>query len=105
MGLTGCISAARLRLMRVETAYADVTYRRTAHLDETLDCFAATNKHYRYSVAWIDCLASGRRWGDRCSCLPMTHHARLCPSRCGTRLLCCRARSRNRCRFIAPQPF
>ncbi len=63
MGLTGCILSARLRLMRVETAYVDVTYRRTAGLDETLEVFAATNRNFRYSVAWIDCLASGASLG------------------------------------------
>jgi FAD/FMN-containing dehydrogenase len=90
MGLTGCILSARFRLVRVESAYVDVTYRRTANLDETLECFDATNRDYRYSVAWIDCLASGaalgrsvlmlandaprtalpRRWRDRPLLLP-----------------------------------
>jgi FAD/FMN-containing dehydrogenase len=58
MGLTGCILSARLRLVPVETAYVDVTYKRTADLDQTLECLTATNGDYRYSVAWIDCLAS-----------------------------------------------
>lgn len=63
MGLTGVIVSARFRLNRVESAWYDVTYHRTANLDETLDCFAETDADYRYSVAWIDCLARGRSLG------------------------------------------
>jgi decaprenylphospho-beta-D-ribofuranose 2-oxidase len=57
MGLTGIILAAKLRLRRVETAFVDVRYHRTRDLDETLETFAAEDRKYRYSVAWIDCLA------------------------------------------------
>ncbi|NLX97718.1 MAG: FAD-binding oxidoreductase [Rhodopirellula sp.] len=63
MGLTGVILTAQIALMKIETAYFDVSYQRTAHLDETLERFAATDHEYRYSVAWIDCLASGRSLG------------------------------------------
>lgn len=57
MGLTGVITTARLRLVRVPSAYCDVEYRRTPHLDQTLELFAETESQYEYSVAWIDCLA------------------------------------------------
>jgi FAD/FMN-containing dehydrogenase len=63
MGLTGVILTATIRLHRVETAYYDVTYRRTRNLDESLDVFAETDEEYRYSVAWIDCLARGSGLG------------------------------------------
>lgn len=63
MGLTGCILSAELQLLRVETAYYDVTYRRTPNLDATLESFAATDQDYRYSVAWIDCISGGRKLG------------------------------------------
>lgn len=63
MGLTGMILSARIQLAKVETAYYDVTYRRTANLDEALECFASTDKDYRYSVAWVDCLAVGKSLG------------------------------------------
>lgn len=63
MGLTGIILRARIRLRRVESAYCNVTYRRTQNLDETLECFQATDAGYRYSVAWVDCLASGKKLG------------------------------------------
>lgn len=63
MGLTGAILSARLQLCRVETAYCQVQYKRTADLDQTLGLFETTDRDYRYSVAWIDCLASGKSLG------------------------------------------
>jgi FAD/FMN-containing dehydrogenase len=63
MGLTGVILSARFRLNRVESAWYDVTYHRSKCLDETLDCFAETDAAFRYSVAWIDCLAQGGSLG------------------------------------------
>jgi decaprenylphospho-beta-D-ribofuranose 2-oxidase len=63
MGLTGCVISARVQLVRAETAYVAVDFRRTSDLDETLDCFGTTDRAYRYSVAWIDCLATGRSLG------------------------------------------
>jgi FAD/FMN-containing dehydrogenase len=62
MGLTGVIISARLRLAPVESAYVQAYYRKTKDLDETLDSVTADHD-YRYSVAWIDCLASGRSLG------------------------------------------
>jgi FAD/FMN-containing dehydrogenase len=63
MGLTGVILSARIQLAKVETAYCRVSYKRTRHLDESLECFEGTDQDYRYSVAWIDCLASGKSLG------------------------------------------
>lgn len=74
MGLTGVIVSARLRMLPVETAWCDVTYRRTPDLDAALSCFAASDRQYRYSVAWIDCLARGRDVGR--SVVMLANHAR-----------------------------
>ncbi len=63
MGLTGVIVSARVRLHRVETSYFRVTHRRNKDLDESLSCLQETDRAHRYSVAWIDCLASGRSLG------------------------------------------
>lgn len=63
MGLTGVIVSASVRLMRVESAWYDVEYRRYGDLDGVLEGIRDTNAGYRYSVAWIDCLASGRSLG------------------------------------------
>ena len=63
MGLTGCIVSATIQLVAVETAYVDVDYRRTANLGDTLDRLATTNRDFRFSVAWIDCLGRGNSLG------------------------------------------
>lgn len=63
VGLTGIILSARLRLRPVESAYVRVDYRRCAHLNELLEVMAASDKDYLYSVAWVDCLASGASLG------------------------------------------
>lgn len=63
VGLTGIILKARLRLRPVESAYVRVDYQRCAHLDEALEAMAASDEDYMYSVAWVDCLASGRSLG------------------------------------------
>jgi len=63
MGLTGAIVSARVQLKRTESAFVKVTYQRTANLAETLDAFAATDKDFKYSVAWVDCLAANRSLG------------------------------------------
>jgi len=48
------LSCARIQLRAVETAYCDVTMRRTKNLDETLDSFESSDRNYRYTMAWID---------------------------------------------------
>lgn len=63
IGLTGVILSARFRLMRVESAYMRVDYYKARDLDDALERFERTDDRYRYSVAWIDCLASGKRLG------------------------------------------
>jgi FAD/FMN-containing dehydrogenase len=63
MGLTGTILTARIRLRRVESAFMTVQYEQSPNLDQTLRRFAATDSQSTYSVAWIDCLASGDSLG------------------------------------------
>ncbi len=63
MGLTGCITSARIQLVPVPSAYVAVTYRKTRDLDQTLEVFSNEDQKYRYSVAWIDCLARGESLG------------------------------------------
>jgi decaprenylphospho-beta-D-ribofuranose 2-oxidase len=62
MGLTGIIQTVRFRLKPVETAFLTVDYKKAANLDEALKAFGQDHE-YRYSVAWIDCLASGASLG------------------------------------------
>jgi decaprenylphospho-beta-D-ribofuranose 2-oxidase len=63
MGLTGIIIRARLQLVGVETAFCNVEYRRTTSLDHTLEQLAESENRYCYSVAWLDCMASGGSLG------------------------------------------
>ena len=63
MGLTGMILDARFSLRPVASAWLRVDYRKARDLDDTLGVFAAGDADSTYSVAWIDCLARGRRTG------------------------------------------
>lgn len=58
MGLTGIITKAAIRLQPVKTAWIRQTTRPTPNLKAAMDVFE-TNQHATYSVAWIDCLATG----------------------------------------------
>lgn len=62
MGLTGVIVEATFTLKRIETAYIQQSLQRAGNLDAIFRAFEAT-RHATYSVAWIDCLASGRDLG------------------------------------------
>ena len=63
MGLTGVIVRARVRMKPIETSRCVVDTDRTPDLDSLLDLLTTTDHHYDYSVAWIDCVARGRRMG------------------------------------------
>lgn len=63
IGLTGIILSARVALQRVESAYIAVDYHKSPDLEDALATMAATDARYQYSVAWVDCLASGKSLG------------------------------------------
>ncbi|HTX80739.1 MAG TPA: FAD-binding oxidoreductase [Streptosporangiaceae bacterium] len=63
MGLTGVIIRAGLQLIPVQTSSLLVDTTRTADLDETMARLAEADKRYCYTVAWLDCLAAGRKLG------------------------------------------
>ncbi|MFD2174733.1 FAD-binding oxidoreductase [Rhodobacter lacus] len=73
MGLTGVILRAAIRLRRVESAWIEQRMLPAATLAQAIAIFEA-NHEATYSVAWIDCLASGRALGR--SLVMLGEHAR-----------------------------
>ncbi|WP_040727932.1 FAD-binding oxidoreductase [Thiomicrorhabdus sp. Kp2] len=72
MGLTGVILQATFTLKPIETAFIKETTYKTANLEETLAKFEELDSA-TYSVAWIDCLATGKSLGR--SLLMLGEHA------------------------------
>ncbi len=62
MGLTGVILDAKISLKKVNSQFINQTTIKTKNLKETFEAFEAY-KDLPYSVAWIDCLASGDNIG------------------------------------------
>ncbi len=63
MGLTGVIVTARVRLVRVPSAFVVVDSTKTTSLEETLAVFERGDAMHEHSVAWVDCLARGQTLG------------------------------------------
>ncbi len=62
MGLTGVILDAKIALKKINSQYIEQTTIKTRNLKDTFEAF----EHYQekpYSVAWIDCLATGEDIG------------------------------------------
>ncbi len=63
MGLTGVVTEVTLRLLPAPTPMMSVDTERAGNLDALLERLVAAEDRHRYSVAWIDCLATGSRAG------------------------------------------
>jgi decaprenylphospho-beta-D-ribofuranose 2-oxidase len=87
MGLTGVVLRATLRLLPIETSWMQVENRRFTTLDGLMSVMEQADDGHRYSVAWLDCLAS--RAGRRRSILTLGDHAPAAslPARLGPRVL------------------
>lgn len=73
MGLTGIITEAEFFLRRIPTAYIKTHSIKAKNLDEAVALFEQFEPEYQYSVAWIDCLATGKSLGR--SILMFGNHA------------------------------
>lgn len=74
MGLTGIILQATVQLIPVETAYIREETVQCRDLDSVMELFENMGK-WTYSVAWIDCVATGKNMGR--SVMMRGEHARL----------------------------
>src|SRR5687768_4040127 len=62
MGLTGVVLEVTFRLKKIETSFITQKQIKAENLDEAMVLFAEYSD-YTYSVAWIDCLKSGKQFG------------------------------------------
>ena len=72
MGLTGIIVQASIQLRPIKSAYINQATIRASNLEEALELFEA-HQNTTYSVAWIDCLSTGKALGR--SLLMLGEHA------------------------------
>lgn len=63
MGLTGIVLSATIRMLPIETSRIVIDTFKLPDLDAVMERLAGTDADYRYTVAWMDCLAKGGRLG------------------------------------------
>jgi FAD/FMN-containing dehydrogenase len=63
LGLTGLIGAARMQLRRVPGPWIAGDSQRFGSLQEFFDLAVQSDTDYEYTVAWLDCAASGDKLG------------------------------------------
>lgn len=63
MGLTGVISEVTIQLIRISSAYMVVKNVPAQHLDAVFEKLLDSQLDDKYSVAWLDCMATGNDFG------------------------------------------
>jgi len=63
LGLTGLITQAQIQLKPVSNSYIEQEIIRYQNLDEFFQITEDSDQDYEYTVAWIDCLATGNKLG------------------------------------------
>jgi len=74
LGLTGMITKVTVQLISVETPYVVAQHLRATNLEAAFSLLEDSSRDDHYTVAWIDCLARGRKLGR--SIVMQGHHAR-----------------------------
>jgi decaprenylphospho-beta-D-ribofuranose 2-oxidase len=75
LGLTGVVLQATLQLLPIVTASMRIDVERCRDIDDTFERLESGDQRYRYSVAWLDGRATGKRFGR--SLLMRGDHASL----------------------------
>ncbi len=63
LGLTGLITWAEFRLRRVDNSMIEMESVKFGNLDEFFEVSAESDRDFEYTVAWLDCTASGDALG------------------------------------------
>jgi FAD/FMN-containing dehydrogenase len=63
LGLTGLILWAEIQLKPIPGPWIDCEQIRFGRLDEFFELSEASDEKYEYTVAWLDCLSSGKKLG------------------------------------------
>jgi decaprenylphospho-beta-D-ribofuranose 2-oxidase len=75
MGLTGVVTEAKVQMLPIQTSLIRQDTERADSLDEVMALMESGDDGYRYSVAWVDCVARGAALGR--SVLTRGDHAEL----------------------------
>jgi decaprenylphospho-beta-D-ribofuranose 2-oxidase len=75
MGLTGVITRARVRMTPISTSLMRTVTHRVRNIDELMRAMVRADDEHRYSVAWVDTLATKKSLGR--SVLSLGDHATL----------------------------
>jgi FAD/FMN-containing dehydrogenase len=63
MGLTGYIIEAEIQLKKINSPYFDNKTVKLKNIDELFEQFDLHDEEYEFSVAWIDIVATGKKYG------------------------------------------